>query len=233
MRYPIDLRASQMSSFLSGEAREWYIAPNVEDWTVEKIGTALFDFFFSTQLRGMFRKEFNEAKQEGKIFKHFVQGVKNLAVRVPDVNERHIIIRIWFGANGYLRQKWSDIGLDPELSSLEEIEITGERFEISAGNSKALNGVRTRMPFNRGRSMNVYRGNVPRFPYNRLSSQAVTPAVQFRSPLNGMRGARGARGGLNRGRGWRGAANNRGPARFNQRPKSMKDKERDRLIITS
>ena len=36
----------------------------------------------------------------------------------------------------YLREKWSDIGLDPESSDLEAVLIAGERFEISENNKR-------------------------------------------------------------------------------------------------
>lgn len=183
-QFPEGLRASQMGRYLAGDAKDWFrtmVAPQADKWTVDKIGASLFDYFFPAQLRGQFRKEFETARQGDRPFKHFVQRVKNLAARVPDITERQIIIRIWFGTHQYMRDKWADNGYDPELSELEEIEVAGERYEISEENRRNVRnlgdkGLKAAVMTSRGASVGL--GSRPAYmrPMERqISSQSTRP----------------------------------------------------------
>lgn len=181
-KYPNDSRVEQMGTFLVGEAKTWYmnmVAPDPDKWTIEEIGTALFDNFFPARIRSKFRRDFETAEQGERNFKPFCQHVKNLANRLPDITQRQIILRIWNGSNQYLRNKWNESGYDPELSTLEELEITGERFEIAENNRKYDNASRNRLSFYRNTNYNSYRGNI-----TSLGARAVNPPKMQPNQIN-------------------------------------------------
>lgn len=145
IEFPKEYQVAEMSQFLSGKARAWFmrvVAKNATRWTVEKVNEALFDAFFPANLRSQFRHEFLTATQGNMTFKEFAEHVKNLASRLPNVDERDSAIRLWHGAQPYLRVKWAETGFNEELSELEDLEISGERFELAERNRLAQIAIR-------------------------------------------------------------------------------------------
>lgn len=124
IEFPKEYQVAEMSQFLSGKARSWFmrvVAKNAARWTVEKVNEALFDAFFPANLRSQFRHEFLTATQGAMHFKEFAEHIKNLASRLPNVDERDAAIRLWHGAQPYLRVKWAEAGFNEEISDLEDL----------------------------------------------------------------------------------------------------------------
>ncbi|KIO16588.1 hypothetical protein M407DRAFT_45312, partial [Tulasnella calospora MUT 4182] len=123
-----------MKRFLTDKAGSHYMtfaAVNVRRWTVDNYLRALFNHCFPIHFRSQMRAKFNRCTQGGKNTREFLRELRTLGNRLPDIGEAQIRLQYWEGSHPYLRVEWAKAGLDPETSSLAELEVAAERFEMA------------------------------------------------------------------------------------------------------
>ncbi|KIO27827.1 hypothetical protein M407DRAFT_54106, partial [Tulasnella calospora MUT 4182] len=131
---PEKLQMRAIKRFLTDKAGHHYMtfaAVDVRKWTVENYLRALFNYCFPIHFRSQMRAKFNRCVQGNRSTREFLQELRTLGNRLPDLGEVQIRLQYWEGSNAYLRVEWAKSGLDPETSSLAELEIAAERFEMA------------------------------------------------------------------------------------------------------
>ncbi|KAG8915434.1 hypothetical protein FRC02_004520 [Tulasnella sp. 418] len=106
-----------------------FVAVDPEQWQVDTYLTALFGHCFPPEYRHTLRQRFNKCEQGKRTVREFVRELRSLESKISDINERHLVLRFWYGANAYLRLKWLDNGFDPETSSMDELEREASKYE--------------------------------------------------------------------------------------------------------
>lgn len=56
---------------------------------------------------------------------------RTLRNRLLNIGEIQLRLQYWEGSNQYLHAEWEKAGLDPENSTLVELELAAERFEMA------------------------------------------------------------------------------------------------------
>lgn len=77
------------------------------------------------------RNKFNSCVQGTRTTREFLREPRTLGNRLADIGEVQIRLKYWDGSNQYLRVEWAKAGLDPETSTLAELEVTAERVEMA------------------------------------------------------------------------------------------------------
>ncbi|KIO27627.1 hypothetical protein M407DRAFT_51744, partial [Tulasnella calospora MUT 4182] len=123
-----------MKRFLTDKAGMHYMtfaAVNLKKWTVDNYLRALFNHRFPIHFRSQMRAKFNRCVQGGRNTRKFLRELRTLGNRLADIGEVQIKLQFWEGSNPYLRVEWAKAGLDPETSTLTELELAAERFEMA------------------------------------------------------------------------------------------------------
>jgi hypothetical protein len=130
--FPELMRVPHLQNFLSGKANQWFmsfVAPDPTAFTVESLGKDLFNYCFPPQFRRLARQKFSNLTQGDQTLRKFIRELRTLASRLPDITDFQIALRLWDGAEQYLRSAWLRDGFDSEFSSLSQLEESGYRFE--------------------------------------------------------------------------------------------------------
>ncbi|KAG9113522.1 hypothetical protein FRC07_007771 [Ceratobasidium sp. 392] len=123
-----------MGTFLKKKAGRWYIdhiIPNLDEYTVDSLKMGLFAYCFPSDLKSQLRDEFDTAKQDNQKFVDYLQTLKRLQHRIPDITDRHICLKLWKTVHGYIKIKWIENGLDGETTDLQTLSETAERYEAA------------------------------------------------------------------------------------------------------
>ncbi|KAG9087113.1 hypothetical protein FRC07_012906 [Ceratobasidium sp. 392] len=91
----------------------------------------LFAYCFPADLKSQLRNEFNSAKQENQKFVDYLQTLKRLQRRIPDITDRHICLKLWKTIHEYIKIKWIENGMNGESTSLETLSEAAERYEAA------------------------------------------------------------------------------------------------------
>jgi hypothetical protein len=132
--FPVKSRVAQLQNFMSGKAGNWfmtYVARDPTKYTVDSLQKELFNHCFPPDYRRAIRARFNNLSQGSRMLRDFIRELNTIAERIPDISEPNVIQRLWDGAQPYLRSAWLRDGFDPELSTLAQLEESGNRFELA------------------------------------------------------------------------------------------------------
>ena len=80
--FPQSHRVRQMLAFMTGRAAQYYmafVAPNVKEWTVESVGTGLFNYCFPPAFRRQTRIQFNELTQGKRSIREYLRQLRSIA----------------------------------------------------------------------------------------------------------------------------------------------------------
>jgi hypothetical protein len=130
--FPEIHRVPHLQNFLTGRAATFFmtfVAPDPTAFTVDRFTKELFDYCFPPDFRRNLRKKFYAAEQGKRSVCEYLRELRTLASRLLDVTPFQLTQRFWESTQPYLRVAWYRDGLDPERSTLEELEVTGIRFE--------------------------------------------------------------------------------------------------------
>lgn len=105
------------------------VAPSVHKWTVDLVINLFFDELFPSNIREILRERFEKAEQEQLSVREWRQKVKDLAARVPDIDDAAKARRFWKGSKGYLRIKWAREGYNAEFDSFNDLYDAALRIE--------------------------------------------------------------------------------------------------------
>ncbi|KAF8596462.1 hypothetical protein BDV93DRAFT_410558, partial [Ceratobasidium sp. AG-I] len=61
----------------------------------------------------------------------YIQSLKRLQRRIPDITERQLCIKLWESVHVYLKMKWSDAGMTSEDTPLRDLMESAVRFEAT------------------------------------------------------------------------------------------------------
>ncbi|KAF8597466.1 hypothetical protein BDV93DRAFT_452832 [Ceratobasidium sp. AG-I] len=103
-----------LGSFLRGKAARWFmdfVAPEPESYTMDTLKVALFQYCFKPDLREQLRRDFKFARQGNMCILDYIQSLKRLQRRIPDITEQQLCIKLWESVHVYLKMKWSDAGM--------------------------------------------------------------------------------------------------------------------------
>ncbi|KAG8937871.1 hypothetical protein FRC00_012123 [Tulasnella sp. 408] len=123
-----------MKRFLTGKAGNHYMtfaAIDLKRWTVDNYLRALFNHCFPIHFRSEMRAKFNRCVQGSRTTREFLRELRTLGNRLPDIGDVQIRLQYWEGSNQYLRVEWAKSGMDPESTTLAELEVAAERFEMA------------------------------------------------------------------------------------------------------
>ncbi|KAG8734303.1 hypothetical protein FRC10_011771 [Ceratobasidium sp. 414] len=121
-----------LGTFLKDKAARWYmdfVAPNPERYTVDTIKIGLFAYCFPADLKAKLRREFKYARQGNQKFVDYLQQLWRLQRRIPDITDHQLCIKLWDTVQTYIKIKWIEAGLDAEVSELETLTSSAERYE--------------------------------------------------------------------------------------------------------
>lgn len=125
-------RVSRLKKYVGGRASSFYmrdVARDARKWQLNMFLEALFNYCFPANFRTLQREKHHNYAQRGHPIRDYRRDLEDLAVSVGDISKRHLTIRFWQVADQYIRVKWAEAGLDPETSSLNQLERTAERYE--------------------------------------------------------------------------------------------------------
>lgn len=147
----------------------------------------MFNNFFPPTLIRDKRIKFRALIQRGCKILDFVREVKDLAADLSEVKTRDVILRVWEGADEYIRVKWIENGFDPDINSLDELLTHAERYELA---SEAKNDNRGRYAEHPRESRHTKRS---RSPGKRNRSKRRQGSKARRSSPNAHRNDRNSR----------------------------------------
>jgi hypothetical protein len=127
-------RAFALSYFLDGKAYDFYIqkvSRNEEDWTLDEFYTELFNFCFPLNYRMQMRKKLDRAYQNEKSVSEYAHELEELFNMIGSIDEREQVVKFWKGCKPVIQKAlWRD-GLNPDVSSWDEVTCKAEIIEIS------------------------------------------------------------------------------------------------------
>jgi len=127
-------RAFALSYFLDGKAYDFYIqkvSRNEEDWTLNEFYTELFNFCFPLNYRMQMRKKLDRAYQNEKSVSEYAHELEELFNMIGSIDEREQVVKFWKGCKPIIQKAlWRD-GLNPDVSSWDEVTCKAEIIEIS------------------------------------------------------------------------------------------------------
>ncbi|KAG8693823.1 hypothetical protein FRC09_010274 [Ceratobasidium sp. 395] len=134
-----------MGTFLKKKARRWYIdhvIPNLNQYTVDSIKMGQFAYCYPTDLKSQLRDEFDAAKQENQKFMDYLQTLKRLQCRIPDISNRQIYRKLWKTIHEYIKIRWIENRMDGETTNLQTLSETAEWYEAAERMKRKNEGFR-------------------------------------------------------------------------------------------
>jgi len=126
--------AFALSYFLDGKAYDFYIqkvSRNEEEWTLDEFYTELFNFCFPLNYRMQMCKKLDRAYQNDKSVSEYAHELEELFNMIGSIDEREQVVKFWKGCTPIIqRALWRD-GLNPDISSWDEVTCKAEIIEIS------------------------------------------------------------------------------------------------------
>ncbi|KIM36975.1 hypothetical protein M413DRAFT_77523, partial [Hebeloma cylindrosporum] len=126
--------AAALSYFLDGKAYDFYVqkvSRNEEDWTLNEFYTELFNFCFPINYRMQLRKKLDRTFQNEKSMSDYSHELEELFNMIGSIDEREQVVKFWKGSKTSIqRALWRD-GLNPDISSWNEVVSHAEIVEIS------------------------------------------------------------------------------------------------------
>jgi len=123
-----------LSYFLEGKAYDFYVQKvslNEAQWSITDFYTGLFNFCFPINYRMQMRKKLNKYYQNDKTILEYVHGLEELFNIIGSVTKREMVLKFWNGSRHMIQKAlWRD-GLNPEVSTWEEVIEQAEIIEIS------------------------------------------------------------------------------------------------------
>ncbi|KAG8739731.1 hypothetical protein FRC10_005228 [Ceratobasidium sp. 414] len=123
-----------LGTFLKDKAARWYmdfVTPNLEQYTVDTIKIGMFTYCFPPDLKAKLRREFKYARQGNHKFVDYLQSLRRVQRRIPDIMDRQLCLKLWDNVQTYISIKWIEAGLDAKGSELEALTSSVERYEAA------------------------------------------------------------------------------------------------------
>jgi len=127
-------QAFTLSYFLEGKAYNFYVQKvslNEAKWSLSDFYTGLFNFSFPINYRMQMRKKLDKYYQNDKTVMEYVHGLEEFFNMIGSVTKRERVLKFWKGIRLQIQKAlWRD-GLNPEVSTWEEVIEQAEIIEIS------------------------------------------------------------------------------------------------------
>lgn len=126
--------------FLDGKAYNFYIqkvSRDEENWTLTEFYTELYNFCFPINYRMQMRRKLDKFYQNDKTVSEYTHELEELFNTIGSVGAREQVIKFWKSSRPSIQQAlWQD-GLNPDISSWDEVVCKAEIIEISENVMKA------------------------------------------------------------------------------------------------
>jgi len=125
-------RVSRLKKYLGGRAFLFFmrdVAHEPNKWTLARFLEGLFNYCFPTNFRSTQREKYYAFSQRGHPVRNYRRDLEELANSVRRISPRDFVICFWQGAEHYLHVKWAENGFDPEVSSIDDLEASADRYE--------------------------------------------------------------------------------------------------------
>ncbi|KAG2152977.1 uncharacterized protein EDB93DRAFT_1102748 [Suillus bovinus] len=123
-----------LSHYLQGKAHEFYLR-QVSDqpgkWRIKEFFTELFDYCFPLDFRTKQRKKLYRCYQGDKRVRDYLSELNELWMTIGDTLEREKVVKFWFGLNNNIQNELYKMHLNPEVSTLHEVQQTAEIIELA------------------------------------------------------------------------------------------------------
>ena len=173
--------AYTLSCYLSGKAYDFYtqkVSMNEENWTLDEFFTKMFNYCFPADYRTQMRAKLQKAIQGQQSVAEFVYELEELFNLVGNVPERDRVLKFWNGLRyEYQRALWRD-GLNPEISSWDNVVLQAETIEISCNVSNMVDSKK----FSKGDKHQNERRQNGRHGGSRPQNFFMKPAVNRDAP---------------------------------------------------
>ena len=119
-----------VSRFLTGRAYDFWtrkIAVNESKYMDQtKIYTEMFDYLFPTNYRSQLREKLADLVQGNKTILEYTHELEELFIMIGNISDRDKVLKYWNGVRRDIRSAlWRD-GLNPEVSTWDEILAQSE-----------------------------------------------------------------------------------------------------------
>ena len=131
---PKECQAFVLSYYLKGKAYNFYtqnVSLNPHEWTLKEFFVQLFNYCFSSDYRTELHEKLRKCFQNNKTVSDYAFELKELFNMIGVVDKREKVVKFWNGLRSPLQKQLWIFGLNPEISSWEEIQEGAETFETS------------------------------------------------------------------------------------------------------
>ncbi|KZS95216.1 hypothetical protein SISNIDRAFT_408942, partial [Sistotremastrum niveocremeum HHB9708] len=114
---PAEYHVYYMSHFITGSARKHYndhILGFEHQYDLESALRKLFDLCFPPDFRARQRIRFDSLYMGSFSVVQFARELQSIASLLPDITERQLALRFFFGSKPYIQDKLSDAGYNAE-----------------------------------------------------------------------------------------------------------------------
>ena len=121
-----------MSAYVTGKAGDFYmnrIAGKADEWTYEEVFQAIFDHCFPKHIIREFREQWAKLTQGKREVREYTNEIEKLVRKFPEMTERTVVLKLWYGLNPEIRALMIPMGADPERESLQLIIRMAELAE--------------------------------------------------------------------------------------------------------
>lgn len=123
-----------MMEFMTGKPRTFYtncVVGRTTEWSYETIFTAIFDYCFPQDAMRKLRARWHNLTQGKRRVREYVREIEVLARRLPELNERAVVLKFWDGLNSDIREIARIKDAEPEIDDLNEIIRKAQEAEVS------------------------------------------------------------------------------------------------------
>jgi hypothetical protein len=230
-------RVFVLSYYLSGRAYDFYtqkVAINVYEWTLQDFFEEMFNYCFPINYRLRQREKLKRSFQNEKSVSEYCYELEELYNMIGTIDVREKVIKLWFGLRGIIQKGlWRD-GLNPEVSTWDQVKNTALIIEIAEGVPETRNSQSDRRfgssSWHRGSLGHGSGSNGQEGPRSSGNSSSVKKAVNDNVSAKGQ----GGRPNGNQHRGTVQALTGRGATspRTDRSTPKLSDRERNELLAS-
>ncbi|KAG5634082.1 hypothetical protein H0H81_003468, partial [Sphagnurus paluster] len=126
-------RVFVLSYYLKGRAYDFYtqkVASTSSEWELSQFFSAMFNYCFPVDFRMKQREKLRRCFQGEKSVSEFVYELEELYNLIGAVDERERVIKLWNGLRTVIQQGLWREGLNPEVSTWDEVRDVAQVVEI-------------------------------------------------------------------------------------------------------
>ncbi|KAG1790266.1 uncharacterized protein HD556DRAFT_1242511, partial [Suillus plorans] len=131
---PRGRRVFVLSYYLKGKAHDFYVrqvSDRPGEWRLKEFFTELFNYCFPLDFRTKQRKKLYRCYQGDQRVRDYLSELNELWMMIGNVPEREKVVKFWFGLSASIQNELYKMQLNPEVSSLSEVQRIAEIIELA------------------------------------------------------------------------------------------------------